>query len=270
MTDRRPRPRPYNAIPTPNGANPELTIQPARASRPLPPTPQDLQQERDSEFRTQQEDFFEQLTKHYSPYEGYDSLISTFEKTTNGSVQATFREGTRLAHTRDEAIKPKVGLTFLAGANTPQVNRMEDISMTQQTPDQKDASWRVMTAGTLLVNFTVGEDMTMSFSDNTPAVVHSYRKRMGSDGPFVDPNIGTKALAVRRSADKFVTIDSNDVHVVNDLSSDNWDLEGLLIEVDSSSLMDLVSNYQRVISRGGPDLPAAETVTYLPPSKLRS
>lgn len=225
------------------------------------PTPQDLQQQQDSEFRTQQEDLLEQLTKHYSPYEGYDSLISTFEKTVSGSVQATFQDGTRLAYLNADAIKPKVGLTFLAGADTPQVNQLEELSMTQHTPDQKDASWRVMTAGALLVNFTVRKDMTISFSDRTAAVVHAYRKRIGSDGPFMDPNVSPKALAVRRSADRYITIDSRNVSLVSDLNTDNWDLEGLLIEVDASSLMDLISNYQRVINRGGPDLPTAETVS---------
>jgi hypothetical protein len=260
MAERRPRPRPHSIAVPPTSTGSELTVQPTRNSHALPSTQQDLQQQQESEFRSQQEDLLEQLTKHYSPYEGYDSLISPFEQTISGSVQATFHDGTRLAQIRDDAIKPKVGLTFLAGADTPQVNQLEELSMTQHTPDQKDASWRVMTAGALLVNFTVRKDMTVSFADNTAAVVHAYRKRMGSDGPFTDPNIHPRAIAVRRNADRFVTIDSRNVNMVTDLSSDNWDLEGLLVEVDSSSLMDLISNYQRVINRGGPDLPTAETV----------
>lgn len=263
MAERRPRPRPHSIAVPPTPTRPEPTVQPTKGSHLLPPTPHDLQQQQDSEFRSQQEDLLEQLTKHYSPYEGYDSLISTFEQTFNGSVQATFQDGTRLPQIREDAIRPKVGLTFLAGADTPQVNQLEELSMTQHTPDQKDASWRVMTAGALLVNFTVRKDMTISFVDNTAAVVHAYRKRVGGDGPFSDPNISPKALTIRRTADRLITIDSRDVRIVSDLSSDNWDLEGLLIEVDSSSLMDLISNYQRVINRGGPDLPTAETVCQL-------
>jgi hypothetical protein len=67
---------------------------------------------------------------HYAPYEGYDLLIKTFEKTVNCSVKATFQDGTRLAEIREEAVKPKTGLTFLPGADTPQVNQMEEIQMT--------------------------------------------------------------------------------------------------------------------------------------------
>ena len=153
--ERRPRPRPHSAIPTPDVGTADLALRPARSSHPLPPTPQDLQQQQDVEFRSQQEDLLEQLTKHYYPYEGYDSLISTFEKTVNGSVQATFQDGTRLAMVREDAVKPKFGITFLMRTDSLQVNQMEELSMTQHTPDQKDASWRVMTAGALLVNFTV-------------------------------------------------------------------------------------------------------------------
>lgn len=55
-----------------------------------------------------------------------------------------------------------------------------------------------------------------------------------------------------------------DVHIVRDLSERNrWDLEAVLIEVDQSSLMALISNYQRVIGRVGPDLPISETLTLL-------
>jgi hypothetical protein len=168
-----------------------------------------------------------------------------------------------MAYIHQDAIKPKVGITFLAGADTPQVNQLEEMSMTQIVPDQKDASWRVMTAGALLVNFTVRKDLTVAVSDRTPVVVAAHRRRMGSDGPFTDPNVGSRTVAVRRATDRFVTIDSKNVHIVNDLSSDNWDLEALLVEVDSSSLMDLISAYQRIINRSGPDLPTAETIRLL-------
>ena len=233
-----------------------------RLSRPLPALPQtDLAQQQDHEFRDQQEDLLERLTNHYAPYEGYDLLMSTFEKTVNGSVKATFQDGTRVAEVREDAIRPRVGITFLPGADTPQVNQMEEISMTQAIPDQKDAQWRVNTAGALLVNFTVRKDMTISFSDNTAAVISATRRRQSGEGPFTDPSVSSRAVAVRRVTDRFVTIHSDNVKIVNDLHSEKWDLDGLLVEVDQTSLMSLISNYQRVIRRGGPDLPVTETVS---------
>ncbi|RMZ77816.1 hypothetical protein DV737_g4147, partial [Chaetothyriales sp. CBS 132003] len=213
----------------------------------------------DHEFRDRQDELLQQLTNHYAPYEGLDLLVSTFEQTVDGSVQATFRDGRRLPDVEENAIKPKVGLTFLPGADTPQVNALEEMLMTQLTPDQKDSAWRVTTAGALLFNTTVHKDMTISFSDNTAAVVAATRKRLSDDGPLSDPNISSKALSLRRTTDRIVTIDSDQVKLVNDLHSEKWDLEAVLVEVDQTALMDLISNYQRVITRGGPDLPTTET-----------
>lgn len=271
MAEREHRARLHRDTATPHSLGPELAIQQVK---PNTNHSTDLGEQHDHEFRDQQEDLLERLANHYVPYEGYDLLVKTFEKTVNGSVKATFQDGTRLAEIREEAVKPKIGLTFLPGADTPQVNQMEEIQMTQMTADQKDASWRVNTAGALLVNFSVRQDMTISFSDNTAAVVNALRRRQsGGDGPFVESNMGSKALAIRKAADRFVTIDSDNVKIVNDLSLEKWDLDGLLVEVDQSSLMSLISNYQRVIRRGGPDLPTAETVrgphsTKLSPSHL--
>lgn len=266
MAEREQGARLHRDAPTPYALGPEVAVRQVAIRHVNPNTspPTDFQEQHDYEFRDQQEDLLERLSNHYAPYEGYDLLIKTFEKTINGSVKATFQDGTRLAVVREEAVRPTVGLTFLPGADTPQVNQMEEIQMTQITPDQKDASWRVNTAGALLVNFSVRQDMTISFSDNTAAVINAMRRRQsGADGPVVEPNMSSKALAIRRAADRFVTIDSANVKIVNDLNSESWDLDGLLVEVDQSSLMSLISNYQRVIRRGGPDLPTTETVRVL-------
>ena len=259
--DREHRARLHRDVPTPSVSGPELAIRPTRALPP-PATTTDF----DHEFRDQQDELLQQLTNHYDPYafDGLDLLVSTFEKTVDGSVKATFRDGRRLPMVDDNAVKPKVGLTFLPGADTPQVNQQEELAMTQATPDQKDSAWRVTTAGALLFNTTVHKDMTISFFDNTAAVVSATRKRMSGDGPFTDPNTSPKALALRRATDRVVTIDSDNVKIVSDLHSEKWDLEAVLVEVDQASLMDLISNYQRVITRGGPDLPTTETV-WCPP-----
>jgi hypothetical protein len=226
MTEREHRVRLHRDAPIPHALGPEVAI---RQVKPNPTSPTDYGEQNDHEFRDQQEDLLERLTNHYAPYEGYDLLIKTFEKTVNGAVEATFQDGTRLAEVREEAIRPKIGLTFLPGADTPQVNQMEEIQMTQVTPDQKDASWRVNTAGALLVNFTVRQDMTIAFSDNTAAVINAMRRRqIGVDGPLVEPSMGSKALATRRAADRFVTIDSDNIKIVNDLMRKNGTLTGSL------------------------------------------
>ncbi|KAL8897053.1 MAG: hypothetical protein Q9207_007412 [Kuettlingeria erythrocarpa] len=68
-----------------------------------------------------------------------------------------------------------------------------------------------------------------------------------------------KALVSRKRHIDAVTIDSERVTVVHDLRSGNWDLRGLLIEVDWSSLWDLIVNYQNIIAGGGPDMTFVET-----------
>jgi hypothetical protein len=135
--------------------------------------------------------------------------------------------------------------------------------MTDEMPDQKLALWRLHTAGALLTNFSVRKDMTVHAVDNTAAVVDAYRRRQSGEGLFVDPSVPSRALSHRRKPDRLVTIDSDNVHIVRDLSNKKWDLEAVLIEVDQSSLMSLISNYQQVIRRGGPDLPMAETLQLL-------
>ena len=247
MAENHHRARLQREAPTPGLANPELSIRPIR-TLPAPPLTNDF----DHEFRDQQDELLQQLSNHYGNYEGFDLLISTFEKTVDGSVKATFRDGHRLAVVDENAVKPKVGLTFLAGADTPQVNAQEELSMTQETPDQKDSAWRVTTAGALLFNTTVHKDMTISFFDNTAAVVSATRRRQSCEGPFTDPNISPKSkdLALRRAADRMVTIDSDKIKIVSDLNSEKWDLEAGTCGsrssvVDGSDLKLPASHYSR-------------------------
>lgn len=214
----------------------------------------------------QQDDLLDRLAGHYTPFEGYDLLVKAFEKTVRGNLRASFKDGIRLAEVIDGTIRPKIGITFLAGADTPQVNQMEQISMSRLEPDQKDASWRVNTAGALLKNFEVDKSMSIIFTDNTPAVVASARQRLNASGPFVEstsPSSAQRALTIRTPADRIVTIDSENVKIVNALSGETWDLEGLLIEVDQSSLMAVILNYRQIIQRGGANLPGGETVSDL-------
>lgn len=216
-----------------------------------------------NDIQDQHDDLLDRLSGHYSPFEGYDILVKAFEKTFRGNLRASFKDGIRLAEVVDGAIRPKIGITLLVGADTPQVNQMEQISMSRLDPDQKDASWRLNTAGALLKNFEVDKSMSIIFTDNTPAVVASARQRLNATGPFVESTSPTsqKALSVRTASDRIVTIDSENVSIVNSLSGENWDLEGLLIEVDQSSLMAVILNYRQIIQRGGANLPCGETVS---------
>ncbi|KAK5404694.1 hypothetical protein LTR06_009415 [Exophiala xenobiotica] len=217
------------------------------------------------DLQDQQDDLLERLAGHYTTFEAHDLLVKAFEKTVTGNLSASFKDGIRLAEVVEDGIKPKIGIAFLAGADTPQVTQMEQIQMSQKEPDQKDASWRVNTAGALLKNFDVDKSMSIIETDNTPAVIAAARQRMNATGPFTDPNASSnqRALALRRHQDRIVTIDSDNVKIVNVLSSEKWDLEGLLVEVDQSSLMAVILNYRHIINRGGSNLSCGETIKLL-------
>ncbi|KPI43459.1 uncharacterized protein AB675_6973 [Cyphellophora attinorum] len=185
----------------------------------------------ENDFLEQREDVLEKLHTFQAPYEGLESLFSPFENYTTRAARATFKDGRMLAELRDDAAI----INLLSGS----YSSLE------------------------LIRHSVRKDMTVHAVDNTAAVVDAYRRRRSGEGLFVDPSVPSRALSHRRKPDRLVTIDSDNVHIVRDLSNQKWDLEAVLIEVDQSSLMSLISNYQQVIRRGGPDLPMAETLQLL-------
>jgi len=74
-------------------------------------------------------------------------------------------------------LSPRIGLTFMAGADAPQVNRIEQGGMTQSLPDQKTTTWRVNTTGALLRSFDVDKDLSIIQADNTSVVISKARDR---------------------------------------------------------------------------------------------
>lgn len=213
------------------------------------------------------ENILQQFAEKQFPLEESELIVKSFEKTVDGRVRATFFDGTRMQEVDDHAIEPTVGIMFMAGADAPRVNQMEQIGMTQQHPDQKDASWRVNTAGALLKNFEVDTDMSFIQTDNTPAVIANARqRRVLEDGPFINGNRNSQALNLRNREDRTVTIDSDKVTIVSDLSKGKWDLESTLIEVDQSSLVNLIFDYRDLIHREGPALTTQDTVRTCKPS----
>ena len=103
--------------------------------------------------------------------------------------------------------------------------------MTDAIPDQKSSSWRVYTAGALLTNFTVRKDMTVNFVDNTATIVNAYRRRKSGEGHFADPSAPSRALSTRRKPDRLVTIHSENVQIVRDLSDQKCDMEAVCFAV---------------------------------------
>lgn len=187
-----------------------------------------------------------------------DFMIQQLERKPDDlRLRKTYENGLPLEEVIDSAPVLTVGLIFLPGADKPQVNRSEQINMEGKDADQKDALWRVATAGSLLTQFNVSPDLQIVQSDQTASIVARAKYQAHErDRVFQDQR---KVLARRKRDLATVTIDSECVTIVKDLRNGDWDLRGLLVEVDWSSLWDLMVNYRNLIAGGGPHMTFEET-----------
>lgn len=190
-----------------------------------------------------------------------DFMIQQLERKADPRVRRTYENGVALDEVVPSAPVLTVGLTFLPGADKPQVNRSEQTNMEGKEVDQKDANWRVATAGSLLTQFNVSSDLQILQTDQTASIVNRAKfHARDRDRQFPDQR---KALTRRSRISDTVTIDSERVTIVNDLQHGHWDLRGLLVEVDSSSLWDLMLNYRNLIAGRGPEMTFEATRTLL-------
>ena len=188
-------------------------------------------------------------------------MIQQLERKADPRLRQTYANGLALEEVLDSAPTLTVGLTFLPGADKPQVNRSEQINMEGKDADQKDAAWRVATAGSLLSQFDVSPDLQIVQTDQTASIVIKAKYHaQDRDRKFPDQQ---KTLTRRRRYPDTVTIDSECVTIVKDLRNGDWDLRALLVEVDWSSLWDLMVNYRNLIAGGGPEMTFEETRTLL-------
>ena len=192
-----------------------------------------------------------------------DTMIQRLEKTADPRIRRTYSNGIARKEVLDSAPVLTVGLTFLPGADKPQVNRTEQINMEGKEADQKDTLWRVNTAGSLLSQFKVFPDLQVVQTDQTASIITKAKyqaRERDRDRQFTDRR---KRLARLNRDPDTVTIDSECVTIVKDIRNGDWHIRGLLVEVDWSSLWDLMVNYQTIIARGGPDMTFKETRDFL-------
>ena len=192
---------------------------------------------------------WDDLANKHLPPEHTEYMIKQLERRADPALKLTYVGGVPLKEPLEWAPVLKVGLTFLPGADKPQVARLEQIDMASKKPDQKNASWRVATAGALLMHFDVSADLQVIRTDRTASILAKAEAR--AQDRFQDQ---VRALSLSSKPRDTVTIYSKHVKIVNDLRKESWDLQGLLIEVDGRSLMDLMVNFRHIINRGGPEL----------------
>jgi len=199
----------------------------------------------------------EDISNKTMPPEETDMMIKRLEKRADSRQQRSYVAGEPMAEVLPEAVVLRVGLTFLAGADKPQVTRYEERDMAGGKPDQKDASWRVNTAGTLLSQVDISEDLAVVKSDQTAMIAKhaNDRRREGVLPNRPPPRRDRRDISVQGGlGPEVVTIDSASVWIVNDLRAGDWDIECTLIEVDMSSLWHLIFNYRHLIARSGAEM----------------
>jgi hypothetical protein len=113
-------------------------------------------------------------------------MLKGFEKRADERIRRTYVEGVPMKEVDDSAVVPQIGIIFLPGADKPQVVKQEQIGMSGQEPDQIEALWRVNTAATLLMEFTISSDLSIveTFHTNQAhMVVQRVRSRLNKRQP---------------------------------------------------------------------------------------
>lgn len=147
--------------------------------------------------------------------EQIDYKIKALQKKADPQFRRTYSNGLALEEVVDSAPVFTVALEFLPGADKHQVNYIEQIDMEGLIADQKDAAWRVDTAGALLNNFTVSPDLQIVQTDQTANVLAKAKfQAHENDRTFPDQR---KALILRKRYPDTVAIDSERVTMVKDL-----------------------------------------------------
>jgi hypothetical protein len=196
--------------------------------------------------------------------EDVSQMMQRLEMAADRNFKRTYIRATPAKDLFEHAPIIKVGIVFLPGVDRPTVTKLEQaLLMVDNQPDQMSASWRVNTAGHLLLDFEVCEDLSVRFNDLTSDVLQRSKQRREQTAlfhPIQGGNV-TEAIVIRDTKHPAVNIDSESVTLVHDLRnhSGKFDLEATLIEVDSSSMMSLIVGFRLIIQNRDPNQNLEET-----------
>jgi hypothetical protein len=76
-----------------------------------------------------------------------DLMLKKFEAAEDVPFDRTYQRGRPVREFTQQVTKPYIGIVLLPGADLPEVNRLEQSSVLSKQPEQRDATWRVNTAG---------------------------------------------------------------------------------------------------------------------------
>lgn len=196
--------------------------------------------------------------------EDVSQMMQRLEMAADRNFKRTYIRAAPAKDLFDHAPVIKVGIVFLPGVDRPTVTKLEQLLlMVDNQPDQKSASWRVNTAGHLLLDFEVCEDLSVRFNDLTSDVLQRSKQRRDQSALFHPIQAGnvTEAIVIRDTKHPALNIDSESVVLVHDLRNHpgKFDLEATLIEVDSSSMMSLIVGFRLIVQNRDPNQNLEET-----------
>ncbi len=160
---------------------------------------------------------WEDIANKLLPPEESEMMLKRLEKRADERVKRTYIEGQPMSDVDGNAATPRIGLTFLPGADKPQVTRLEQIGMAGLEPDQKDALWRVNTAASLLMQFSVSSDLSIvqSYQGDQTSTVASrvktrlYKTKMDKEPPSPTSSLlNMSSMSLMQPKQDRVTIDS--------------------------------------------------------------
>ncbi|KAK1077307.1 hypothetical protein LTR33_008197 [Friedmanniomyces endolithicus] len=205
---------------------------------------------KDSDVFLERSRIFDDIAnKHLQPSET-DLMIQKFRRQIDIPFSRAYRFGQALREDLPHTVVPLVGLVFLPGADLPEVTRLEGHDMLEESPDQRDARWRVSTAASLLSVSFVGRDLSVVTLDVTSDIARHTRLRL-QNGPIAKRPQKHDLDLIRGDA---VTLDSEKILLCHELSNHDLDVCATLVEVNASALMALVFDYRHIISTSGPTL----------------
>ena len=168
----------------------------------------------------------------------------------------TYVNGERQVHNDPSAPRVSFNIHFVAGGNQIQAYMEENDHIDNAPPSQNTPSWRVLTAGNLLIAREHKNDHLYRKQDVSEEILknHWRRKRTKARGNELTRTATT------------INIHSTDVKLVNASSRRTGaDYTCTCIEIDGSSVIDLIRNFRELTEMEGvyPRRPVKDTIVRL-------
>jgi hypothetical protein len=174
-------------------------------------------------------------------------ILRDLSATTDEEICQTYENGELLTDWDKDAEIVDIAIHYIQGSNLADVIRIENSESSNQAPIEKPPSWLALTAGNLLKEPEVQQNLSIKWIDITEQVLKAHRENARSK-----PGNSSLNNILRSSPDNKVNINSSHVSIVNAVSDTNsYDHLSHCIELDGNSLISLIYNFRDLLTRNG-------------------